>query len=757
MLKGSIIDVYPDRKRNAMVTWIVDNGKSLKIEEKYLPSFFVYSNREDLLTIAGLLRESSEVEKLNFTFKSIYLGEEKKRFVLEIIPKNIGSIKELSKKIDSWGGFYRYSLFNVDTRLSSRYLQEKNLFCNQFVKYDGKKFSSDQKQWDIDYKTPSYKEAYFDVKRESNGKILSFNDKIKHIKINDFLIDGKNESDIIIDAVKEIKNIDPDVIYTYKGDSFVFPYILHRATINNIEKVVNLSREKKRLLKSFKKEKSYFSYGQIIYRPAFYVLYGRAHIDTYNSFMYGKSGLFGLIDISRCSNIPLQMLSRVGPGTAISQIQVNKAIEKGKLIPWKKNMPENWKTAMDLLISDRGGLILDPIVGIHENVIELDFASLYPNIMLKYNISPETMLCKCCRDSPKIIVPQLNYHICKKKTGLLPEVLEPIIKRRFLYKARAKNNSYEKELYKELQQAWKWVLLVCFGYTGYKNARFGRIECYESITAFSRKILLDAAGKAEESGYNVLHGIIDSLWIKPKKNALNPYLLSRAISNKIGINLDYEGRYKWIVFLPSKNTGVGALNRYYGLFDNGEIKVRGIELRQKNSPKFLKKLQKDIIKNFSRAENKEEFLKLIPEAIEISKRYAEKILNGKIPKEDLIIKSCASRDISQYKVNTFLKSALIQLRKEGIDLEPGQHVRYLVCDEKEKNPFSRVCIAENINKSEKIDTDFYIRQIAQYTESILVPFGFTIERIFDIIKKANKGRELNRTFSKRNRTCQTSF
>jgi len=87
--------------------------------------------------------------------------------------------------------------------------------------------------------------------------------------------------------------------------------------------------------------------------------------------MYGESGIRGLIDISRCSNIPLQVLSRVGPGTAISQIQVNKAREKGYLIPWKKNMPESWKSAMHLLISDRGGLILDPVVGLHEDIVEM--------------------------------------------------------------------------------------------------------------------------------------------------------------------------------------------------------------------------------------------------------------------------------------------------------------------------------------------------------------------------------------------------
>jgi len=63
---------------------------------------------------------------------------------------------------------------------------------------------------------------------------------------------------------------------------------------------------------------------------------------------------------------------------------------------WKKNLVEKFKTVETLFLSDRCAMIYDPIVGVHEDVIEIDFASLFPNIMVKYNISPETVLCDCC-------------------------------------------------------------------------------------------------------------------------------------------------------------------------------------------------------------------------------------------------------------------------------------------------------------------------------------------------------------------------
>ena len=735
MLRGNILDVYPDNKKNEMVTWISSNGKAKKISEKYQPSFFVYSNREQLLLLAAALRDIPELKKLNFTKEKIILGKEKKKFVLEVIPRKIKDLRTLAEKIDSWGIYYKYLLFNVDLRLSTRYLQDKGVFCNAYVKWDGKNFSLDEDQWSVDYEMPNYSSTTFEVFRDIKSKIMSSDSKIQSIKIGNTTISERIEADTILLAVKHLKKINPDILFVKKGDSLLFPHLYNRAKKNNIQNALVLGRDTQKLLHPTKQAKSYFSYGHIIYRPAFYTLKGRAHLDVYNSFMYGESGIRGLIDMSRCSNIPLQILSRVGPGTAISQIQVNKAREKGYVIPWKKNMPESWKTAMNLLVSDRGGLILDPIVGLHEDIIELDFASLYPNIMVKFNISPETMLCQCCKEQPEIIVPQLGYHICNKQLGLIPEVLKPVLQRRFYYKARSKNKKYDSELYKELQQAWKWVLLVCFGYTGYRNARYGQIECYESITAFSRDILLSAFETVERAGYSVLHGIIDSLWVKPKKGCINPNRLSRMISNKTGIKIDVEGHYKWIVFLPCKNIDVGALTRYYGLFDNGKIKVRGVEIRQKNSPELLKHMQNDMLNVFSKANTKKEFMDLIPESIDVVKNYAKKIINHDFSVEDLVIKTCISRNISEYKVNTLAKSAMIQLRKEGLEPEPGQSVRYVVCDEKSEIAEKRVCIAKNLDKDCKVDVDFYLRQIAQYAESILIPFGFSLEKIYDMLQK----------------------
>ena len=245
--------------------------------------------------------------------------------------------------------------------------------------------------------------------------------------------------------------------------------------------------------------------------------------------------------------------------------------------------------------------------------------------------------------------------------------------------------------------------MVCFGYTGYRNARYGRIECHESITAFSRDILLTASEVAQQAGYEVLHGIVDSLWVKAAPGCVRPFHLSRMISHRTGIRMDVEGRYRWIVFLPSKATGVGALTRYYGMFEDGTMKIRGVELRQHNTPAFLKHAQQEMLAVFKDARTAAEFRTLIPTALQTLTHCAVEIQEGHVDHKDLVCTTTVSKDIAAYKVNTLPKSALLQLQDIGVQVQPGQSVRYLVIDESSRDHKRRVCLADRMQGSEDID------------------------------------------------------
>ncbi len=341
-------------------------------------------------------------------------------------------------------------------------------------------------------------------------------------------------------------------------------------------------------------------------------------------------------------------------------------MKDGVLVPWTRNLVEFWKTAEELLIADRGALVIEPKVGLHESAFEIDFASLFPNIMVNKNISPETVLCRCCPDSRKR-VPFNHYNICEKRLGLIPRVLEPVIERRMTYKKRINEYPSRAEEYEMKQNILKWLLVTSFGYMGFNKAKFGRIECHESITAYGREILLKTMELADDMGFEILHGIVDSLWVKGS----NPEKLCEIASKEIGISLEFKGEFAWIVFLPNKSNGAGALNRYYGVMTNDKLKVRGIEMRRSDTPKLISNLQEAMLGKLAEARNPSEFYLKIPPAIAVLREYTRIVPENECELSDLIFMTHVSRCCDEYVQFNDRLGAMKQLRQEGIETMPG--------------------------------------------------------------------------------------
>ncbi len=686
-----LIDCYPDYQESCLKIWR-HNKKSAIEREEFFPWFYVRALKKEEALLTYL--EDMDVN-ISREVRSISPG--KKVAVIKVVLHEY-SMREMASEIDRMGGYEVYELFNVDMSFSQRYFFEKDLFPMM---------SADDSPFAVEYDIPDLKEVFFDIKVKSKG-IPSFSDSLLSLQLKDkdglFEIDG-SEEEIITQFVDCVRKKDYDILYSHGGDEFVFPYLFYRTHDYDIP--LELGRERG----WFKREgKSYFSYGRIMYKPPQYLLKGRMHIDTKSSFHFKEGGLDGLIELARMSRIPVQNLSRLSPGTAISSMQLYEAYRRGILIPWRKQTPETFKTALQLLKADRGGHILEPHIGIHENVGEVDFSSLYPNIITEFNISPETVLCQCCPDSRKR-VPVLDYHICEKRRGFIPDVIKPLIVKKALYKGNPD--------LKGRRALMKWVLVTCFGYLGYRNARFGRIECHESVTAFAREILLESMHMAEEEGFSVLHGIVDSLWLK--KNAARREFegICEKISEKIGIPLELEGIYPWIVFLPSE-MGIGALNRYYGVID-GELKARGIALRRRDQPQIVKKMQEDMLKVLAEASCKREFFKKIPSAVEVVAAYVKAVRKGEVNMEDLVISVGISQPLEDYMVTNLSVAALKALRKEGVTLHPGQMVRYIIRDHTSRSVAKRVSLPE-VMRDDVYDRGKYSELLLRAASQLLSPF-----------------------------------
>jgi DNA polymerase elongation subunit (family B) len=88
---------------------------------------------------------------------------------------------------------------------------------------------------------------------------------------------------------------------------------------------------------------------------------------------------------------------------------------------------------------------------------------------------------------------------------------------------------------------------------------------------------------------------------------------------------------------------------------------------------------------------------------------------------DLVYTTTVSKDLASYRVSTLAKAALLQLQDLGVQVEPGQSVRYIVTDEFSRDYKRRVCIAERMQGTENIDVGYYLRQLARCAESLLDP------------------------------------
>ena len=263
-------------------------------------------------------------------------------------------------------------------------------------------------------------------------------------------------------------------------------------------------------------------------------------------------------------------------------------------MPWHKQQVEQPKTALDLIHADQGGLVYQPIVGLHADVGVVDFVSMYPSIMVHCNISPE-------------VPAPTELGVSDYPPGLVPQTLGPLLKKRIALKQRALSLppwDPRRECDKARSQAYKWLLVTCFGYLGYKNARFGRIESHEAVTAWGREALLRAKEAAEDLGFTVLHMYVDGLWVQ-KEGCESPADfndLLEEISARTDLPIALDGVYRWVAFLPSRvDARVPVPNRYFGVFQDGSLKVRGIDVRRHDTPVFIGDTQMAILECFAGA------------------------------------------------------------------------------------------------------------------------------------------------------------
>jgi len=215
-----------------------------------------------------------------------------------------------------------------------------------------------------------------------------------------------------------------------------------------------------------------------------------------------------------------------------------------------------------------------------------------------------------------------------------------------------------------------------------------------------------------------------------KKNVVNNDYksLKTEIENKTGFPISLEGIYKWIVFVPSKsNTILPISNRYFGVFEDGTVKMRGIEARRHDTAEFFSNVQQGILNIMSEANSIKEVRDLMPKVRKFFQLHLELLRYKKVPINDLVLTKRISKDVNEYKNrNTVELDALLQLKHAGKSLKSGQILKYVLTDYYRKNSRKRSIPVELINSKTVYDAKRYSELLVETCNSVTEPFGLKL-------------------------------
>ena len=732
-LTGWLLDAYPVYA--GMAVWLLaDDGIRRKLIDPYTPAFYLAGNQTEIARATSLLtqrriahrhrivqrRELWEVDTIPVCeFSIVHPAQfpQAVRFVMEALP--------------------RLPFYQTDVALPQLYFYDRGLFplCRCVADATGdfiiRAIHACDSPWEVDYPLPPLSMMELTLEGHSpnpnHGGVFQL---LVRVEDRERRLEGEDAAGCIETINGLLKRHDPDVLLTDWGDSYILPRLIRLAQATKIP--LSLNRDSAQAI-AVRAARSYFSYGRVLAQAGARTLYGRLHLDRRNSFALAETGLSGLFEQARVTKVPIQQMARTTTGTGITSMQLERAHRSGILIPCRKQQTEEFKTAFELLETDQGGLTYAPVSGYHEAVGELDFTSMYPTVMTRFNVSPETVNCACCRQDPAARVPEIYHHTCRKRQGLVPQTLAPILAKRAAYKQQLRNvtGATMKRVLDQRQTALKWLLVVSFGYLGYKNARFGRIEAHESVTAYSRDVLLRAKELAERGGFRFLHAIVDSLWLQKREAVRADYeRLATVISARTQLPIAVEGLYRWIGFLPSRvNPRMPVHNQFVGVFDDGSMKVRGLEVRRSDAPLIVKQAQTAILQRFSEGAAIAELQTMLPEVMEIVGAYCRYLREGCAGIEEVAIGKTLTQAPEHYRHATQTSIAAKELQRRGVSLQPGETIHYVISDSKAKVPEDRVRAVAGCDGTLVYDAEAYVKLVRRSALAVLAPLGVTAQDI----------------------------
>lgn len=550
-----------------------------------------------------------------------------------------------------------------------------------------------------------------------------------------------------------ILEYNPDIIYTYNGDTFDFPYIYERAKklkinhpilneiridkrgINDSSKIpgmvhVDLYPLSRKLLSLNKytlenvylnflgKEKSKI---QLVEMDKFWeegTQEGLLTVALYNMEDAIAAKEIGAaigpleIELSRIVGQNIFDISRMASSNMVEYLLMKRAFDEKTIVP---NKPKGSEYLERSSYTYEGGFVLDPQKGLHEHIAVFDFRSLYPSIIIAHNIDPNTIGCNCCDNtSPE------GVNFCLNKKGFIPEILKELIERRVEIKRKLKEASdkNEKTIYQSQQWALKILANSFYGYMGYPRSRWYSKEAASSIASWGREYIHKAIKIADEMGLKVLYGDTDSLFVGLGSEDVEK---SKEFRDKVNstlpdfMELEFEGYYRRGFFVSKK--------RYAIIDKENNIVTKGLEVVRRDWAEIAKKTQEAVLKTILEGEGPEK-------AAEIVRKTTQELAEGKTPVDSLIIYTQLTMPISSYKQIGPHVVVAKRMKEMGEDVRAGTMISFIVRGG-EGMIRDRSYDVESFKKAGyKYDAEYYMdNQVLPAVMRILKGFGYTEESL----------------------------
>ncbi|MBS7623835.1 DNA polymerase II [Candidatus Bathyarchaeota archaeon] len=562
-------------------------------------------------------------------------------------------------------------------------------------------------------------------------------------RIEQLVSDGRDDREILETFTSRIGELDPDVILGYGQNTFDWPYLIERA-----------KRQKARLpVDRMGSEPHRSVYGHISVTgranidladvshdipevklktlgsvAEFLQVAKRVDIDRFQdahagelwrslerrrpllenqqrraeaSLKIGRILLDSMIQMSNVTGLPLDQVAAAAVGHRVDSYLMMQAYRLNELIPRRTEQPYT---------PYQGATVLEPKPGVHENVAVLDFTSMYPNLMIINNLSPDSYVGdESIPDGEVIVAPEVGYRFRREPPGFYRRVLEYLIAIRRDVKQRlekADPNSVEYRVLREREKAIKVVTNACYGYAGWVGARWYVREVAESAAAFGRATLRRVLQMAESLGLAVIYADTDSVFVKYDRSKIERLL--REVESETGMEIKIDKIYIRVLFTEAKK-------KYAGLLPNQTLDIVGLEAVRGDWPNAVRLVQEGILKLVLSNKN-------IEEAVEFLRTYVQKMRLGEVPLSDFIVWKTLIKPVEAYRVKTPHVEAAKTLLRDGWNLKVGDKVGFIIVKGSGRlHERARPYLMASIDQ---VDVEYYISsQVLPAAMRVLGMFG----------------------------------